>query len=106
VVISLLDRLATTMRIRLSSRTREAAWAGPDATTVGVVFAGSLGPVATLPTFIRIAVTCQSVGPDAMAVGGFFTGRPAFTGGPEDGLLADRTNSEGLALRRTAGKLV
>ena len=47
-----LDGLATTIRFRLSSRACEGAWAGPDATTVGVVFAGLMARPNPLPTLI------------------------------------------------------
>lgn len=58
------------------------AGAGPDAVALGVVFAGFLGPAHYLPTLIRIAAACPSAGPEAMRVGGAFTGRPALTSGP------------------------
>ena len=61
VAMGLLDSLATAIRFRLSSRAREGAWAGPDAMGVGVVFAGSIGPVNPLPTLILSG--CRPVGP-------------------------------------------
>ena len=53
---------------------------------VGVVFAALSCPVNLLPTVIGIAAACPSAGPDAMPVGVVFTGGPAGTGGPENGL--------------------
>jgi hypothetical protein len=44
--MGLLDGLATLIRIRLSSRACEGAWAGPNAMFVGVVFTG--GPAGTI----------------------------------------------------------
>ena len=84
--MGLLDGLATAIRFRLSSRDREGGRAGPDATAVGVVFAGSMSPVNLLPTLIRIRLPTRWAGPDAMLVGVVFTGSPALTSGPEDGL--------------------
>ena len=74
---------------------------------VGVVFAGLMGPVNLLPTLIRIAVACPSAGPDAMPVGVVFTGSPALTSGPEDGLPVRWASSRRRAhFRRAAWNLV
>ena len=50
------------------------------------LFAGSIGPVNPLPIPIRIRLPARWAGPDAMLVGVVFTGSPARTSGPEDGL--------------------
>jgi len=97
--IGQLDGLATTIRFRLSRRTCEGVWAGPDATTVGVVLAGLIGPLNPLPTLIGIAAACPSAGPDAMMVGGVFTGNPACTCGPKDGLPVCQASSGRLTRR-------
>jgi hypothetical protein len=49
---------------------------------VGVLFAALSCPVNPLPALIGVAAACPSAGPDAMPVGGVFTGSPAGTRGP------------------------